>query len=213
MFFLALIKGIVLGLTLSISVGPVIFSILKQSINNGVKGGITFIAGVSASDIALVLISNVFTELFRNLLDYKAPIAYGGSALLIGIGVYVLFFKKLSISEHGALATVDFSRGDYVKVFLSGFFMNTLNPSVIAFWLVISTTVVVEPLTYRLVMFTTCLLLVLGFDVAKVLLAGKIRRKLTPHNIHIINKISGLILIGFGVALVWGFMFYGDEIH
>src|SRR6476660_156700 len=98
----ALLKGLLLGLMLSISVGPVIFSILKQSINNGIKGGLTFIAGVSASDIALVLISNVFTELFRSLLDYKAPIAYGGSALLIGIGVYVLFFKKLSISEDGA---------------------------------------------------------------------------------------------------------------
>jgi threonine/homoserine/homoserine lactone efflux protein len=41
-------------------------------------------------------------------------------------------------------------------------------------------------------------------DIAKVLLAGKIRTKLTPHNIHIINRISGLILLGFGVVLMWG---------
>ncbi len=212
MFFLALIKGVALGLTLSISVGPVIFSIIKQSINNGLKGGFTFIIGVSASDIALVLISNIFTELFRSLLDYKAPIAYGGSALLIGIGIYVVFFKKLNITEDGSLAAINFKRSDYVKVFLSGFFMNTLNPTVIAFWLLISTTVVVETLSYRIVMFSTCLLLVFAADVAKVLLAGKIRRKLTPHNIHIINRVSGLILIGFGIALVWGFIFYGDQV-
>lgn len=213
MFFLAFIKGLALGLTLSISVGPVIFSIIKQSINNGLKGGLTFVAGVSASDIALVLISNIFTELFRSLLDYKEPIAYGGSALLIGIGLYVIFFKKVVVSEDGTLATTSFRKRDYVKVFLSGFFMNTLNPSVIAFWLLISTTVVVEPLMYRLVMFTTCLALVFTGDLAKVLLAGKIRRKLTPHNIHIINRISGIILIVFGVALIWGFMFYGNKIE
>jgi small neutral amino acid transporter SnatA (MarC family) len=34
------------------------------------------------------------------------------------------------------------------------------------------------------------------------MLAGKIRKKLTPHNIHIINRINGLILIGFGIALI-----------
>ncbi|HET6723550.1 MAG TPA: LysE family transporter, partial [Chitinophagaceae bacterium] len=60
----ALIKGLTLGLLLSISVGPVIFSIIKQSLNSGHRGGIAFILGVSASDIALVLISNVFTEIF-----------------------------------------------------------------------------------------------------------------------------------------------------
>ena len=55
----AFLKGITLGFLLSIAVGPVIFSIIKQSLNNGHRGGMAFVAGVSASDIALVLISNV----------------------------------------------------------------------------------------------------------------------------------------------------------
>jgi len=63
----AFLKGITLGLLLSISVGPVLFSVIKQSLNNGHKGGMAFILGVSASDIALVLISNVFTQLFSSL--------------------------------------------------------------------------------------------------------------------------------------------------
>jgi len=62
--FEAVLKGITLGLLLTISVGPVVFSIIKQSLNNGHRGGIAFILGVSASDITLVLISNVFTQLF-----------------------------------------------------------------------------------------------------------------------------------------------------
>ena len=63
----ALLKGLTFGLLLSISVGPVLFSIIKQSLNNGHRGGMAFVFGVSASDISLVLISNIFTELFKSL--------------------------------------------------------------------------------------------------------------------------------------------------
>jgi len=61
----ALIKGITLGLLLSISVGPVIFSIIKQSLNNGHTGGMAFVFGVSAADIALAL---------RQRVDKRPPI-------------------------------------------------------------------------------------------------------------------------------------------
>jgi hypothetical protein len=57
------------------------------------------------------------------------------------------------------------------------------------------------------------LALVLAFDIFKVLLAGRIRTKLTPRNIHVINRIGGMILIGFAIALIWGFMFYGDKLN
>lgn len=199
----AFIKGILLGLMLCISVGPVIFSIIKQSINNGYKGGFIFVAGVSASDITLVLISNVFTELFRSLLNYKTHIGIGGSVLLICIGIYFLFFKKVKVSDNG-IPLINMRKRDYVKTFLSGFFINTLNPAVFGFWLVISTSTVEFNIAYRLTMFTTCLVIVLIADVLKVLLAGRLRKKLTPKNILYINKISALILIGFGIALILG---------
>lgn len=203
----ALLKGIALGFMLSITVGPVIFSIIKQSINNGHKGGFSFVAGVSASDIALVLISQLFTELFNNLLEFKTAIGVGGSVLLIILGIYVFFFKKVKVNAEGA-HIIKMRKRDMLKVFLSGFFMNILNPGVIAFWLVIATSVVDVSMQYRIVMFTTCLIFVLIADSAKVLLAGKLRTKLTPHNIHLINKVSGLVLAGFGVALILGTLFY-----
>lgn len=208
----ALLKGLALGFMLSISVGPVIFSIIKQSINNGYKGGFAFIAGVSASDITLVLVSQIFTELFRSLLGYKTEIGVGGSILLIILGVYVFFFKKVQVNESGS-HVIKMRKRDVVRTALSGYFMNTLNPSVIAFWLLIATSVVDLSINYRIVMFTTCLIVVLGADVAKVLLAGRLRQKLTPHNIHIINKLSGLILVGFGIALIVGTVFYSKKLH
>lgn len=211
MLIAALLKGLLLGLMLSISVGPVIFSIIKQSINNGHKGGFAFIAGVSASDITIVLLSNLFTEMFDNLLEYKKQIGIVGSVLLIVLGIYITFFKKIKIDEKG-LQLVEMETHHYISIFLSGYFMNLLNPSVIGFWLLTSTSLVVHPFNYRIVVYVTCLVFVAGFDFLKVMLAGRIRQKLTPHNIHLINRISGMILMGFGVALLWGVLEYADKI-
>lgn len=207
----ALLKGIALGLLLSISVGPVIFSIIKQSINHGHRGGFAFIGGVSASDITIVVISNFFTQMFDNLLEYKAPIGLGGSALLVALGIYVTFFKKIKINASG-LQVIEMETHHYIKIFLSGYFINILNPGVIGFWLLTSTSLLVQSQNYRIIVYITCLIIVAGFDILKVMLAGKIREKLTLHNIHIINRISGMILIGFGIALTWGMLALGNKI-
>ena len=207
----ALLKGITLGLLLSISVGPVLFSVIKQSLNNGHKGGMAFVLGVSASDITLVLISNFFTELFRSLSEHKKEIAIAGCVFLVSMGIYFLFFKKVKVNEEGKQVFA-FRKRDYARIFLSGYFMNTLNPAVFIFWVTISTAVLNHTIQQRIIIFITCLIVVFSADFAKVMLAGKIRNRLTPHNIHIINRINGLILIGFGVALIWGLLVFGNRI-
>jgi len=208
----ALVKGITLGLLLSISVGPVMFSIIKQSLNNGHTGGLAFIIGVSASDITMVLISNVFTQLFAMLSSHKKEIAIAGSIFLISVGIYFLFFKKIKVNEEGQQIYVPFRRRDYARLALSGYFMNTLNPAVFLFWFTASTTFINHTLQQKLVLFLICLAIVFSADIAKVMLAGKIRKKLTPHNIHIINRVNGIILMGFGLALIWGLLAYADKL-
>jgi len=208
----ALLKGITLGLLLSISVGPIVFSILKQSLNNGHTGGMAFIIGVSASDVTMVLVSNVFTELFSTLSTHKKEIGIAGSIFLISVGVYFLFFKKLKVNEEGQQVLVKFRKRDFARIALSGYLMNTLNPAVFLFWFTASTTFINHTLEQKLVLFIVCLAIVFSGDIAKVMLAGKIRKKLTPHNIHIINRVNGIILIFFGVALIWGLLTYADKL-
>ena len=207
----ALLKGITLGLLLSIWVGPVIFSIIKQSLNNGLKGGLAFVIGVSASDIALVLGSNVFTQWFAYLVKHREVIGIGGSVFLITVGLYFIFFKKVKVDDAG-IQIIKFRKRDYARTFLSGFFMNTLNPGVFIFWLTTSTTLVTQTMQNRIIIFTTCLAIVLAGDIFKVVMAQKIRKKLTPHNLHILNRINGIILVVFGVVLLWGLIFYGDRL-
>lgn len=209
--FEALVKGLTLGILLSISVGPIVFSILKQSLNNGHKGGVAFIIGVSISDIALVLISNVFTELFASINKHREIIGITGSLFLITVGIYYLFFKKIKVDD-GGKQVFKFRKRDYLKITASGFFMNTLNPAVIIFWLTTSTAIITDSINQRLIIFITCLSFVLMADFTKVMLAGKIRNRLTPHNIHIINRINGVILICFGLVLVYGLIYYADRL-
>lgn len=207
----ALLKGITIGLLLSISVGPALFSVIKQSLNNGPRGGIAFALGVLASDITLVLVANVFTELFRSLRFYEKQIGIVGSIFLVSMGIFFLFFKKVKVNEAGQQVFRHRKR-DLAKISLSGYFMNLLNPAVIILWITISSSLILFPSSYKVTVYSTCLLIAFLADVAKVFMAGKIRNRLTPHNIHIINRVNGLILIGFGAVLLWGIIFYADKL-
>ncbi|OJY91486.1 lysine transporter LysE [Terrimonas sp.] len=210
----ALLKGLALGFILALSVGPVIFTIIKQSIYNGHEGGFSFVAGVWISDIVLVVLSNAFTELVKELLEYKKAIGYAGSGFLLAMGIYYLIFKKTRISANGENIVVKLGAKDHTQICISGFLINTLNPSVIIFWLVNATAFAVShTLQQRIIIFTTCILFNMLADTAKVLLAGSLRKRLTPHNISLITRISGAILIVFAFALIYGIIFLSDKVN
>jgi threonine/homoserine/homoserine lactone efflux protein len=204
----SLIKGFGLGIILAVSVGPVIFTILKQSINNGHKGGFSFVGGVWLSDILLVIIANMFSTLVMQALHFKATIAYIGAAFVLGMGIYYVFFKKVVVADENKVVAITFGKKAFTRSFMSGFIINTLNPSVMLFWLINATAfAATHTVVERSILFGTCLLVNIIADVVKVLLAAKVRHSLTPHNIKMINKVSGTILIGFAVAIVYGVYF------
>ncbi|MDB5251619.1 MAG: lysine exporter protein [Flaviaesturariibacter sp.] len=207
----ALVKGLTLGLLLSIAVGPILFTIIKQSINNGYKGGLAFVAGVSLSDVSLAIASNLFTELFNTLIERKEVVGITGSLFLIGVGVYFLFFKKVKVNEDGK-QQLKFRKRDYLKLFVTGFLMNILNPAIILFWLATSTTFADHTLNQRMIIFSVALVLVLIADLAKVFLANRIRQRLTLKNIQLISRLNGAVLIGFGLVLLCGLLFFSDKL-
>ncbi|HEV2355536.1 MAG TPA: LysE family transporter, partial [Puia sp.] len=198
-----------LGLVLALSVGPVIFTIIKQSLNNGHTGGFSFVAGVWISDILLVTLSNTVTALVSSLQEHSAAIAYGGGGFLIAMGIYFVFFKKTVVAGDAVTTEGRFRKRDMARIFASGFIINTLNPGVILFWLGNATALSVShTLKQRIVIFAVCLLINMCADVGKVMAAGTLGRKLTARTLSIINKIAGTILIGFGIALIWDVMVF-----
>lgn len=204
----AIVHGLMLGCALALSVGPVIFTIIKQSLNNGHTGGFSFVAGVWVSDIILVVICNAFSALVTELMEYKHIIGYIGSAFLVAMGVFYLFFKKVTLRTEATGSNNKFRKRDIMKIFSSGFLLNTLNPAVFMFWLSTAAVLATQfSFQQRLVVFMVCISLNIAADIFKVLLAGKLRNRLTLHNLTVINKISGVILVGFGMALLYGTIF------
>jgi threonine/homoserine/homoserine lactone efflux protein len=192
-----------------LSVGPIIFTIIKQSLDNGHKGGFSFVAGVWISDILLVVLSNTLTVLVSTMLEHSRVIALGGGSFLIAMGIYFVFFKKVSLGKEADGGETRFRKRDMARVFASGFIINTLNPGVIFFWLGNATVLSLNhTIQERIVIFSVCLLVNMSADVGKVMMAGRLRSKLTIHTLSIINRIAGTILIGFGIALLWDVIFF-----
>jgi threonine/homoserine/homoserine lactone efflux protein len=200
----SILKGLALGVVLALSVGPIIFTIIKQSLNSGHKGGFSFVAGVWISDILLVVLSNTLTALVSALQEHTKVIAFCGGGFLIAMGIYFVFFKKAVVAGDTAGGEARFRKRDMARIFASGFIINTLNPGVILFWLGNATALSIShTLRERIVIFSVCLLINMAADTGKVMMAGKLRNKLTAHTLSVINKIAGTILIGFGIALLW----------
>jgi threonine/homoserine/homoserine lactone efflux protein len=197
----ALVKGLLLGLYLAVSVGPIVFTVIKQSLDHGWRGGLAFIFGIFSVDIFLVICCNAFSHFFAALLKYKEPLGIAGSILLIAGGVYYLLFKKVETVQQGKEIKV-LGHGYYAQLFFTGALMNILNPGILAVWFTTATAFVLYTIGQRAVIFGTALFIALGADVAKVFFADKLRRKLTLGTMRRINKINGFIILAFGIVLL-----------
>ncbi len=209
------LKGLAIGLLLIFSVGPVIFTTIKQSINHGRRGGFSFIAGVWLSDIIWVVLSNGFSEAIKVLLDFKIPIGIAGCCFLIGMGVYFAFLKKIEprrLQEPTEIAGDEITpagkRTNYFAILSSGFIINTLNPAVISFWVLMAASLAsVYSLHERIIIFSTCLGVTILADVGKVMGAGYIGKRLSDRVILLINRISGILYLVFGFVILAGIIY------
>jgi len=211
----AFVKGLAISLLLIFSVGPVIFTIIKQSINHGRRGGFSFIIGVWISDLIWVVLSNGFSEAIKTLLHFKIPIGIAGCIFLIGMGIYFAFIKKIEprrLQEPVEIAGDEYTpsgkKTNYFAIMSSGFIINTLNPAIISFWVIMAASLAsVYSFNDRIIIFTTCLGVNMLADVAKVLGAGYIGKKLSDRVILIINRLSGVLYLIFGLVILAGIIY------
>lgn len=206
----AIISGTLLGLALVLSLGPAVFTIIKLRISYGLSSAYYFVSGVWLSDIIWILTANFFGGLLENLIDYRVPIGIAGGTFLIGLGVFYLFFKKYHTREQ-IDSGISIGASTHARLFLTGLFMNLLNPGVIALWFAAATKTIANAFTAneRLMAFSISLGMMMTADLFKINLAGKLRKKLTDRNITIINKLSGLMFLLFGIALLIGVLRIG----
>ena len=199
-FLDAVVKGLLLGLIMAVSVGPTLFAVLRYSLNHSYRAGLAFVLGVSFSDILYVTVANFAAVWLETLNDHKKSNAIGGAIILIIVGMAGVIKKYKPVRPN--TTPLPITGGTYFKIWLSGFLINTINPGVIITWLAAVTATANTSTMYRIAFFGSCLGLILGIDFLKVFLADSIRRKLTIRRIMFLQKFSAICILVIGVALM-----------
>ncbi len=202
----AAITGILLGLALVFAVGPVLFTVLKLRINYGIGMAFAFISGVWLSDLLWILTANLFSDLLGTLIFYKQSISLIGGLFLILLGLYYLFIKKYH-SKSEIDTGIKLPSTQYLRLFLTGFLINTLNPGVIALWFAAASKSHSNSVNERMLLFGLCIGINVLADILKINLAGRLRDRLNDKTVLMINRIAGLLYLLFGAILIIGLFF------
>ncbi len=198
--FEAIILGISAGLISSFLTGPVFFSMIKTSIERGFKAGFSLAVGVIMSDIILISLVLFGSQFFDYKSSFDKYVGIIGGLFLLIIGFFYLFSKVKIQYESDAFTKVS-KRGYLIK----GFFMCILTPSTLMFWIIVSSIISVKlnnRFEEKLLCFVLALITQLSVDGFKCFYSSKLRYKIKENMLRRLNKVAGVIIIGFALWLV-----------
>ena len=200
-----LIQGILLGISLSFLIGPLLFTVVQAGIVQGFRAGMAVATGIWLSDMFFVaailwgiesLAALTAMESFR----LWAGVTGGLLLMIFGVGSIITKGKGVELAEAGI------KKHPYSYWWLKGFLINTINPGTIFFWLGIVSAVIVPNRWSQeesLVFFGGMLGTLVLTDTLKAWAAKSIRRFLTPRHIMQVQQGIGLVLVIFGLVLIF----------
>jgi threonine/homoserine/homoserine lactone efflux protein len=209
-----ILTGIPLGIFLSFLVGPVFFVLLETSAVKGFRAAMVFDLGVVLADILFISVAYFSSyRLIQTIKSDPAIFIFGG-IMMLTYGI-ISFIKLKKVSKKVDEIPVDeLIKKNYYGLFFKGFFLNFINVGVLLFWFMILITIgpKLELETSRMItFFSSVLLTYLVVDIGKVLLAKQLRSKMTPVNILKIKKLISIVLVIFGLTLMFQGWFPGEQ--
>lgn len=196
------LKGIGLGLVIAIMVGPGFFFILNTSIKRGFAPAAIIALGVMLSDAFFITVAYFGSSFILYVDEHHDLAGIIGGIVIAGFGSY-LFFKEARISAE-PLEFVESPHPRYVYL-AKGFMLNSINPSVLLFWIVVASTIPAkEQFTYAgTILFYSCTLgTVLSTDLLKAYLANRLKKILSAKFLIALNRIAGIALVVYGVSMI-----------
>ncbi len=202
-----LFEGIILGLTVAISVGPALFALLQTSIKHGIKIGIFLAAGIFVSDLALVVGFYFGASAIVTNPKYHLVLGIIGGIVMSVYGLFT-FFKKVPQTEQvEAINEIRVKQKGPLPYFFKGFVLNFANPFLWVFWI---TSMLAINATYGgdqravALFFIGTLSVILMTDILKVVLANKIKVAGNPQVKLWMNRIVGLLFMIIGAFIITG---------
>lgn len=203
-------QGIILGLTLAVTLGPALFSLLQTSIHRGFWAGARFALGISLSDITVLTFCYFgVSQILRNPENQFVAGIIGGS-VLIAYGIYTFLHKTPPIQNNN---NNDKDEDINIKIkvpkpithILKGYILNITNPGVWALWVTAMTGISAgyeAKFSAIFYFFIGTLGTVFSTDILKCFIAHKIKNHLKPKSITGLNKFVGVLLIIFGIIVI-----------
>ena len=199
-------SGIPLGIFLSFMIGPVFFVLLETSAVKGFRAALVFDLGVVTADIVFISLAYFSSyRLIQSIKNDPAIYIFGG-ILMLTYGVVSYLKIKKATKNLDETIILEITRNNYFSLFIKGFLLNFINVGVLLFWYLVLITFgpKLELENSRmLIFFTTVIGTYLLVDIGKIILAKQLKSKMTPINILKIKKLISILLIVFGLVLMF----------
>ena len=197
----ALINGLLFGLVFVFAIGPSFFLLIQNSIEYGFRKGAYIALGISLSDVLFVTLTLIgLSAIFSNP-ENSTLFTLIAASILASFGIYS-FIKTPKISND---ETIIEGHGIF-RFVAKGFFINIFNPTVILFWVTLSSTISTSynySWADKRYFFIGLLITIFSTDLIKAFLANHVRSFITIRSVKVFNRLVGGVLVVFALSLVF----------
>jgi threonine/homoserine/homoserine lactone efflux protein len=194
------IQGIIVGLILAVPVGPLSLICIQRTVSHGRLHGICSGIGITAADSVYAVVAFLGLAAVSGLImAYEVPLRVFAGLVLIAVGARIVFFIPPE-REDGP------GNRSYAKDLLSMAAIAIVNPMTLVFLMV---TLPGYGFVFGGASLLSAALFATGFIAGScawwVLLCGTLgsfRERISDRNLTLINRVSGLFIIGIGAVMI-----------
>lgn len=194
------IKGMVIGLSLAVPVGPIALLCIRRTLARGGLSGIASGLGAATADSVFACVAGFGLTFISNwLFSHETLIRLVGGVLLCYVGVR--FFVSVPVDKPNSEKRQDFL-GDYVSTFL----LTLTNPLTFLSFIAAFAVIGIRGADGRL--YLTVILVsgvFLGSTLWWIILSSLVHLfhgTLSTRGLRLVNRISGTLIGGFGLAVL-----------
>jgi threonine/homoserine/homoserine lactone efflux protein len=200
--FKAIAEGIGSGLIISFMFGPVFFGLIHASIHRGFNKALIYALGVASSDSFFIMLIYFGVAGFLEDESFRIFMKATGAVIMISLGLYYLLKKASDTLE----VENEKKRKGFSNLWLKGFVLNSINPSVFVICLGIVSFAAnnyVNNRFYTFIFFISSVVTVFGFDMIKAFIAHRIKIYFTTKLLNKMNRVLGAIILIAGIILLY----------
>lgn len=192
------LRAFIIGISIAAPVGPIGVLCIRRTLSNGKLAGFLSGMGAATADMVYGAIAAFGLTVITNLL-----VKNSFWLQLIG-GLFLLYLGIKTFLEKPADQAAKAGQGSYLSMYLSTFFLTITNPiTILSFAAIFAGTMIGQNVNSPLVMVAGVFAGSASWWLALSIGVGVMRDRLDQSHMMWINRISGMIIILFGIfALV-----------